>query len=269
MIGRRRKKNRRIQSSAQPASRLQTVLADPRLRQWLGLLLLTVIVIAAGWQVRVWLQAMDKLTLQRVQVEGRFQNLQRDQVRDLLDGYAGRNFFDIDVAAIKHDLEQQPWIYEASVRRQWPDSLVVKIYEQTPVARWGEQGLINADAEVFYPHGKDPQRGFESLPRLDGASNSEHELLARLHNMGELLAPLGLKVAAMGLDARRAWTVRLDNGLELMLGREQAMQRVQRFLAFYSSLLAQRVADVEAVDLRYPNGFVLRWSAAAKQTPLG
>jgi len=34
-------------------------------------------------------------------------------------------------------------------------------------------------------------------------------------------------------------------------------------------LLAQRVADVEAVDLRYPNGLVLRWSAAARQTPLG
>lgn len=269
MIWQRRKKNRRIQPNAQPTSWLQMMLADPQLRQWLGLLLLIMIIVAAGWQLRSWLQAMDKLTLQRVQVEGRFQNLQSDRVRELLSIYAGRNFFDVDVAAIKHDLEQQPWIYEASVRRQWPDSLMVKIYEQTPVARWGDQGLINADAEVFYPHNKDPQHGFELLPRLDGASNSEHELLARLRNMSELLIPLGLKVVAMRLDARRAWSVRLDNGLELLLGREQAMQRVQRFLTFYPSLLAQRVADVAAVDLRYPNGLVLRWSAAAKQTPLG
>ena len=269
MIWRRRKKNRRIQTRTQPESWRQAALADPRLRQALWLLLLTVIIAAAGWQLRSWLQAMDDLTLQRVQVEGRFENLHREQVRDLLGDYAGRNFFDIDVAAIKHDLERQPWIHEASVRRQWPDSLVVKIYEQTPVARWGEKGLINADAEVFYPQGEGPQHGFEALPRLDGASNSEHELLARLRNMTEVLGPLGLKVVSMGLDARRAWSVRLDNGLELLLGREQAMQRVQRFLTFYPSLLAQRVADVEAVDLRYPNGFVLRWSAVANQTPLG
>jgi len=269
MIWRRRKKNRRIQSRAEPVSRLQTVLTDPRVRRLTGLFLLVLVVAAAGWQVRVWLQAMDDLTLQRVQVEGSFQNLSRDRVRDLLAVYAGRNFFDIDVAAIKHDLEQQPWIHAASVRRQWPDSLVVKVYEQTPVARWGEQGLIPADAEVFYPRGDDPQRGYEVLPRLDGAGNSEHELLTRLRNMTELLGPLGLKVASMGLDARRAWSVSLDNGLELLLGRDQAMQRVQRFLTFYPSLLAQRVADVKAVDLRYPNGFVLRWSAAARQTPLG
>lgn len=269
MIWRRRKKNRRLQSRAQPASRLQTAFADPRLRRMLGLSLLTLVVVATVWQLHSWLQAMDDLTLQRVQVEGRFQNLPRDQVRNLLSGYAGQNFFDIDVAAIQHELEQQPWIQVASVRRQWPDSLVVKIYEQTPVARWGEQGLINADAEVFYPRGESPQHGFEDLPRLDGASNNEHELLTRLHNMSELLGPLGLKVASMGLDARRAWSVRLDNGLELLLGREQARQRVQRFLTFYPSLLAQRVADVEAVDLRYPNGLVLRWSATARQTPLG
>ena len=269
MIWRRSKKNRRLQSRAQPASRLQTTLADPRLRRMMSLSLLTLVVVAAGWQLHTWLQDMDDLTLQRVQVEGRFQNLPRDQVRTLLSAYAGRNFFDIDVAAIKHDLEQQPWIQAASVRRQWPDSLVVKIYEQTPVARWGKQGLINDDAEVFYPPGEAPQQGFDALPRLDGTSNSEHELLARLRHMAELLGPLDLKVESMALDARRAWSVRLDNGLELLLGREQAEQRVQRFLTFYPSLLVQRVDDVEAVDLRYPNGFVLRWSATAKQTPLG
>ena len=44
-----------------------------------------------------------------------------------------------------------------------------------------------------------------------------------------------------------------------MLGREQGMQRIQRFVAFYPALLAARADNVRAVDLRYPNGIVLRW----------
>lgn len=269
MNWRRKKKNRRLQSRPQPASRLPAALTAPHLRRLFGPLLLLVIVAAAGWQLHTWLQAMDKLTLQRVQVEGRFQNLSGEQVRNLLNAYAGQNFFDVDVVAIKHDLEQQPWIDRASVRRQWPDSLLVKIYEQKPVARWGEKGLINAAAEIFYPRGAAPQRGFEALPRLDGTANSGQELLTRLHTLTEQFGALDLQVAELGLDARRAWSVRLGNGLQLLLGREQTGQRLQRFLAFYPAVLAQRVAEVAAVDLRYPNGFVLRWAAASRPTPLG
>jgi cell division protein FtsQ len=270
MIWQRKKKNRRIQAGKQePVSRIATVLHDPRLRRLTGVTVSILLVMTIAWQILAWLQAMQELTLQRVQVEGQFKQMQRSDLKALLSGYAGENFFDIDVAVIKHQLEQQPWIRAATVRRQWPDSLFVRIVEQTPVARWGERAFITASAEVFYPQGATPQQGFELLPQLNGVISNKHELLTRLNTVRELFAPLGLQVAEMGLDARQAWSIKLNNGLELLLGREQATQRVQRFMTFYPLLLAQQVNDVDAMDLRYPNGFVLRWSALPKRIPLG
>ena len=106
---------------------------------------------------------------------------------------------------------------------------------------------------MFFPGEKPP----EGLPRLDGVINSEYLMLTRLRDVGELLRPLGLRIAAMSLDERRSWRIELDNGLRLMLGREQGMQRIRRFVTFYPALLADQAAGFGVVDLRYPNGIVL------------
>lgn len=231
---------------------------DLRLRRGLMVGLLATVVLGSAWQLQAWLTGMDSLILRQVRVEGTFKQISRAEVQGMLAPYAGQGFFDLDVAAIKQMLQQQPWVRQATVRRHWPDGLVVTLLEQQPLARWGEQGLINAEAGVFYPGGKIPA----GLPRLDGVAQSEHLMLTRLHDAGLLLQPLGLKIVAMSLDERRSWRIDLDNGLRLMLGREQDMQRIRRFVAFYPSLLAARAAEVGIVDLRYPNGIVLRWLAA-------
>jgi len=224
--------------------------------------LMVVAVTGSAWQLSTWLQGVEGLTIQQVRVEGSFENLDREEVGALIKPYAGHHFFDIDVVDIRAGLERQAWVQSASVRREWPDTLVVSLIEQRPVARWGKQGLLSHKGVVFYPdlHKTD---ALEGLPLLDGVTSSERSLLERLHQVTEILQPLGMKVVSLQMDARRSWRIELDNGLQLMLGREQDMQRIQRFLAFYPLLLAQRLGgEVAVVDLRYSRGFAVRWTAA-------
>jgi len=256
----RKKKNRRVskrQKKPQGFSwRLDFKIA-PSVRRSLIIGALALVILGSGWQLQAWLGDMDDLTLRQVRVEGSFKQVSRVEVQQLLAPYAGLSFFDLDVVAIKQMLQQQPWVRQATVRRQWPDGLVVTLVEQQPLARWGNDGLINDEATVFFPGGNIPT----GLPRLDGVAHSERLLLSRLQDVGVLLQPLGLKIVAMSMDERRSWQIELDNGLRLMLGRERDMQRIQRFVNFYPTLLAMRAAEVGVVDLRYPNGIVLRWLA--------
>jgi len=253
MTLRRRKKNRRVGRGRSPVS--ERLWMSPRRRRVVLIIVMTITVVGSGWQLRGWLQGLDSLTLKQVRVKGSFEHVSRSEVQALLKPYAGQSFFDLDVFAIKSLLQKQPWIRQAAVRRQWPDGLEISLIEQHPLARWGAKGLINDRAEVFFPPADMPER----LPRLDGVANSESLLLARLRDVDELLKPLGLKITAMSQDDRRSWRIELDNGLQLMLGREQGMERIQRFITFYPTLLAARTGEVRAVDLRYPNGIVLRW----------
>ena len=51
----------------------------------------------------------------------------------------------------------------------------------------------------------------------------------------------------------------MNNGLLLSLGRSDTYPRMQRFVKTYTQTIAPRLADIERIDLRYTNGFAIRW----------
>jgi cell division protein FtsQ len=80
---------------------------------------------------------------------------------------------------------------------------------------------------------------------------------------------IGREPVMVRLSPRRAWQVRLDNGMTLEIGREQVAARIARFLTAYAQTLAPlglgRRADY--VDLRYANGFAVRVQGLAQAKP--
>jgi cell division protein FtsQ len=141
----------------------------------------------------------------------------------------------------------------------WPATLVIHIDEQRPVAAWGEAELLSAGGERFRP-----ARRPAGLPRLAGPEGSHGQVLERYRSLQRALAAAGLELAALSLDARRAWQARLAGGAALELGRQDIEARVERFAAAWPRLVAGRGGHApESVDLRYPNGFAVRWAAPA------
>jgi cell division protein FtsQ len=77
--------------------------------------------------------------------------------------------------------------------------------------------------------------------------------------MARELARVGRSVARLSVNARRSWELELDNGVELRLGREQTMARLRRFVRTYPVVHAAKLDQLQYVDLRYSNGFSVRW----------
>ncbi len=247
-----------------------------RRRLWAAAaVILALIFTAAGalWLLPGWrlpdLQGLERVAqfpLRQVRVAGSFRHVSALQVRDIVAPYAARGFFATDVAAIRGALRALPWVAQAAVRRVWPDRLQITITEQVAVARWGGKGLLNERGEVFTPlAGALP----EGLPLLQGPEGSAPQMLAHCRAMEDSLAPLGLKVARLSLDRRRSWRALLGNGVRLALGKEQPLQRVARFARYYRSVAAGREQDAKVFDLRYANGFVVRWRTDGAPLPGG
>jgi len=68
-----------------------------------------------------------------------------------------------------------------------------------------------------------------------------------------------LRIASLQLDARRAVQLQLDNGMQLAVGREERLARLQRFVKVYKKTLAQHAMQIRRVDLRYSNGMAVQW----------
>lgn len=247
----RSKKNRR--KMTQP-SRFQQF--KPQAGRFVAVGLLLVAATSLWSWALVRYDTIEGFDLTTVRIEGTFAYVQREDIDAVVAPYAHKGFFDIDVNEIRDRLERMPWVQRATVRRSWPDALEIVVFEQQAIARWGEQGLVNIKSELFYP---DAEQQAVDLPQLIGVINSEKLMVSRLQEINTLLQPLGLATEQLLLDERRAWHVTLANGLQLVLGRHENMRRLQRFARVYPQLLVPRIAQMGSVDLRYANGFIVRW----------
>jgi cell division protein FtsQ len=195
--------------------------------------------------------------IRTVKVESTFERVSRDEVAAVVAPYARSGFFEVDLKAVREALVALPWVRTATVRRVWPDTLHVVLAEERPVARWRDSGLVNDQGEVFYPD--DARAAGAELPLLEGPERTSAAVLGYFREVSDQLAPLGLQVVHLSMDARRAWEITLGNGMHLTLGRRAADQQLRRFVHFYPGMMAARAADIVEVDLRYSNGFAVRW----------
>ena len=201
------------------------------------------------------------LPVKKIRVHGAFENVDEAMLHRAVSGVVAGGYFNVDVAYVRKVVEQLPWVSEASVRRVWPDTLSVSVVEQKPVAISKSVGLINKNGDIFKPIKKSLPIG---LPIFDGSSSLNKIMLSKYYEMNSLLINVGQKIVYLKLDARHAVELKLNNGLKLVLGRGENMHRLERFMRIYHKVLANRVNDIEVIDLRYTNGMAIGWKKNIK-----
>ncbi|WP_290649427.1 cell division protein FtsQ/DivIB [Aquisalimonas sp.] len=209
----------------------------------------------AAWGT-AWLLAPGTFPLQSVYFDSRLQHVREDDLRDALRGHLDDGFLGLDVDAIHAALEALPWVRSAAVRRVWPGQLRVEIREQVAAAVWNGEALLNTSGEAFDA----PEDTWPSdLPELSGPAGREVDVVQRHQEVERTLGRIGLAVDGLAMDARESWTIELETGARIRLGRESVDRRLARFLAAYPGLVRERGTDLAHADLRYPNGFSVRW----------
>jgi cell division protein FtsQ len=202
------------------------------------------------------------LPIKQVRIEGEFRNLSTTALQDLARPKVTGGFFNIDVSAVRNTLLTEPWVRDVSVHRVWPDSLQVFVTEQVAVARWKDTGLLNRSSQLFIPDRASIPSG---LPVLDGPEGSQAMMLGKYFYLQNHLAPLAIQVSIMRLDERRAWMFESTEGLLVVIGRKDFDQRVTRFVELIPGNLGAKIHDAEMIDMRYPNGFSVRWKEGATE----
>ncbi len=218
------------------------------------------VVLLAGLLLGLLLQHLaDPLTLpiRKIRVQGALVHVNEAMLRDSVLQNVQGGYFNIEVASLRKTVEQLAWVKTASVRRVWPDTVVIHVVEQQPLASWAEGGLVNTHGELFTP-AEDGQ--FQQLPRFSAPAGMQQTITELYRDLSGQLAPLDLHIVGLRLDERRAVQLRLHNDIELVLGREERFARLQRFVKVYQKTLAQHAAQIHRVDLRYSNGMAVQWN---------
>lgn len=212
-----------------------------------------------GWLVRRPLFELDDIAVSGFEQ----QKLTRVTAEELRRAGVTRidgNFFTVNLADVRARFEAAPWIRHAEVRRVWPNRIEVSIEEHRPLAHWADGRLVNTFGELFSARLGNAEESAQLL-RFGGPEGTQRLVTQRYDELANQLRRISMRPKEVTLSDRQAWSARLDNGITLLIGRDEGvaiMERVSRWAAVYPQVQSRIKERTEVIDLRYPNGFAVR-----------
>lgn len=232
----------------------------PALLNVLSDTLMLLVAMAFGYALVMWTATRSTFQLHEVVVVTPPAQVSLEQLEYAARSAVRGNFFSVELDDVRDAFEKLPWVRRAEVRRRWPDALELRLEEHQAVAYWtvnesGDTRLVNRQGEVFVAASNAP------MPSFSGPEGYAPLLLSSYLRYTDMLAPIGRHLVSLGLSAREAWQLKLDDGLVIRLGRDQKKARVEdrlaRFVSTWAEASARLPIVVASADLRYPNGFAL------------
>ena len=225
--------------------------------------------------VLVWLSQRPVFALKQIQIEPvAGQTLKHSNKpivkQQVLENVQG-NFFSVRLEDVKRGFESMPWVRHANVRRVWPNGLVVSIEEQKPFGTWGgadSHTLMNVQGELFAGRVSEI---IDDVHLIDfyGPADASQEVMRLYEKASAWFKPWDVEVKSLALTERYAWHVKLSNGMKVEFGRDEESsdknlteERVARLFKYWPQVQEKWPNRVDAVDLRYANGFAVHLAAA-------
>ncbi|PHS71807.1 MAG: cell division protein FtsQ [Cycloclasticus sp.] len=208
------------------------------------------------WQLLQWMGQPNTMPIKHVRIEGEMKHIPQEDISNALAVLVQTGYFAVDSDAIINKLTDLQWIREARIRRVWPDTLVVSIEEQNPVAVWNKTQLLNVQGEVFKPM---LNMQIFRLPYFSGVNSESKQILTVQKNLNVLMTELALSVQELKLAEHGSWSVVLSNGLKINAGKQSPERKIIKSLNALASQEGELIEHAKMMDLRYPNGVSVMW----------
>lgn len=221
--------------------------AANRIIQGVSVITVVFLLIYLGW----WCLKPSRFPITAVKFVGERHYLSTQQLQEAVQSHLKEGFIRLKVLVLQQQLLSLPWVKKISIRRVWPDQLVIHFEEHQAGALWAD-GIISTEGELFYPD----FIPHLTLPLLHGPTGKHHLVWDEFLRMQKILIPLNVTITHVGLAARGAWHLRLSNGITVILGTHDMLARLARFVKAYKDL-QNRQGELAYVDLRYTSGMAV------------
>ncbi len=225
--------------------------------------------------ILVWLSQRPVFILRQVVIEPvvgqTLKHINKPVVKQQVLETVQGNFFSVRLEDVKRGFESMPWVRHANVRRVWPNGLIVSIEEQKPFGTWGGADshiLMNIHGELFAGRISDVGDGIQLID-FNGPEDASKEVMRLYEKANAWFKPWDAEVKNLTLSERYAWHVKLSNGMKVEFGRDEESSdktltedRVARLFKYWPQVQERWANRVDAIDLRYANGFVVHLASA-------
>ena len=175
------------------------------------------------------------------------------------------NYLNVDLKTIETALENQPGVYQAVVRRVWPDTLSISVIETQVIAEYRQLDRSEEKVERQFIN-LPPQNDFSFRPLLRGPERYRAVVVDTFHEIFSLLAIVNLEPRSLSVGHSGQWELelrrsdlKLENTFRVFLGRDQIVEKIERLVFSFETVLSHKAGLISKVDMRYDNGFAVQW----------
>ncbi len=176
------------------------------------------------------------------------------------------SLFALNLDSLRASIEQIPWIKEATLRRNFPDRLIIEVVERVPIAyvRFDQATRLMDDQGVFLEATLGESASLD-LPVVQGMEEgADPEIVLRnqlrLQAYKQLLRELDANGAGLSKDLSEVYLAKPedlgvilnDETVLVRLGSSALQEKFRRYLAFGREL-RQKYPGLDTVDLRFQN----------------
>ncbi|MDH5324295.1 MAG: FtsQ-type POTRA domain-containing protein [Gammaproteobacteria bacterium] len=195
----------------------------------------------------------------KIKIVGDVSHVGEKTLEQTVGEYLNNGFFTTDVESLQESVQGLAWVESASVRRLWPDTIQINVEERQAVASWNGQYLISNHGELF--ESEDMLEG--AVVQIRGPEGMHRYMLDQCQDLQVQFGKHGLELTHLTLNERRALEMRLANGVKFVFGRVHGINEsgsvISKFLLAYQHGLKAKMDRIRTVDMRYTNGFSVRW----------
>lgn len=204
----------------------------------------------------------DILPIKTIKIVATYDHVSRQALGRAVAPFVQGGFWSLDVAGLRASVLAIPWVGAVAVSRIWPDTVSVTVQEQQAFARWGDTHVMNEKGDIF-PSSRHNMP--KALPQLTAPDKDAVYVQDNYKKMKKILSTVGLHITSLTFSESGAWSLGLGNGMTIMLGQHQPLERLERFVKTYQHIFGSRGTAAKRIDLRYPNGMAVHWDISARQ----
>jgi cell division protein FtsQ len=192
------------------------------------------------------------LPIKEIVIVNSYEHIDKEQINLIANRYLQSNYFKVDLNKIRFAFKKLPWVRDVSLRRKWPDKIVVSIEEHQVIARWNRVGLVNKEGEIFHAASE------ENLPLFIGNESHVKEITLKYKEIKKILEKEMMYVSIISLSERLSWEITTTDRLKINLGKDDILQKIIQFTDNFKYVISELKSTIEYVDLRYRDGFSVR-----------
>jgi len=198
----------------------------------------------------------SKFPISEIGIKGEYKNVSKSQIDLIKNKFIKKNFFALSLRETRVVFKKLPWIRDVSIRRDWNKfGLIVEIESHKPIARWGNQGLVNTYGEIFHAAYDD------KLSLFLGPDEFVSEMTVKYNQINKILEKELMQIGTISLSNRLSWEIYTNNNIRFFLGKEgknNIVKKLNILIENYQYIVAKSKSRIEYVDLRYKDGFAVK-----------